>query len=140
VQPEGTLRVYTDGSCRFCRWARGLVEPYDTNRRLEFRDYNEPGVAAETPYTPAELARAMHVRTPDGRWTEGYWAWIEMLKVLPSRRRLAQMAELPPARWLGPLVYKGVAANRYRIPRWFLRRVNVPVPCGEACSLDGSQR
>ena len=29
VAAAGKLVIYTDANCRFCRWARDAVEPYD---------------------------------------------------------------------------------------------------------------
>jgi predicted DCC family thiol-disulfide oxidoreductase YuxK len=129
------LRVYTDGSCDFCWWARSLVEPYDTHHLVDFRDFNVPAIAAETPYSREQLLREMHVLTPDGRWHSGFWGWVALLRVLPRRRRLAQLLTLPPFRWLGPLAYKFIAYNRYRIPKWFLRLLGAPAPCNESCSI-----
>ena len=79
------LEVYTDGQCPLCRWMRARVEPLDIERRLEWFDYHEPEVLARAqPHTPRELAAEMHVRRRrDGAWRKGYWAWLEVLRVLP---------------------------------------------------------
>ncbi|HWR35487.1 MAG TPA: DUF393 domain-containing protein [Clostridia bacterium] len=127
------LRVYTDGNCEFCWWARGLIEPYDTGRRIDFRDFNRPEIAAETPFTRRELAREMHVLTPDGRWYAGFWGWMVILRVLPRRRWLARILSLPPFRWFGPTLYRFLASNRYRLPRFLLRRLGAPGLCADAC-------
>ena len=47
---------------------RARVEPFDTNDRLHFLDYNDAAVAAQTPFSREELDREMHVRAPDGTW------------------------------------------------------------------------
>lgn len=129
------LRVYTDGACAFCWWARGLVQPYDSEQRLDFRDFNDPAVASQTPYSRAELLREMHVLTPDGRWHSGFAGWVEILRVLPRRRWLAKVLAVPLIRWIGALAYKIAAANRYRLPRWFLRLLGAPQPCAKACEI-----
>lgn len=137
------VRVYTDGKCQFCWWARGFVEPYDSERRIDFRDFNDPAIAAETPYSRPELLRQMHVLTPDGRWHCGYLGWLAILKELPTRRWLARILALPPLRWLGPGAYTLLAANRYRIPTWLLTITGAPRPCTEGCELpqqSGRQR
>jgi predicted DCC family thiol-disulfide oxidoreductase YuxK len=128
MQPERTLRVYTDGQCRFCLWARGLIEPHDTGHLLEFRDYNDPLVAQEAPFTSAELSREMHVRTREGVWCAGYRAWIAVLGALPRWHWLARLAALPPLVWFGPSLYRRLAANRYRIARW-LPATGSPTQC-----------
>lgn len=129
------LRVYTDGSCSFCGWARSLVEPNDREYRLDFRDFNRPEVASETPFSTAELSRRMHVQTPDGSWCAGYWGWIAVFEALPRYRWLGRMLRWIPFRLLGPPAYDLLARNRYRIPLFLLRLLGAPRPCGEACAL-----
>ncbi len=116
------------------------MEPFDSDGRLDFRDYNIPGVAAETPFGMAELEAAMHVRTPDGRWVAGYMAWVEMLRVLPRLKWLARIAALRPLRVVGDWAYKLVAANRYRAPNWIFRWLRLPRPCDTACGLENRIR
>lgn len=112
-----------------------MVEPYDTGKRIDFRDFNIAEVAAETPYSREELVREMHVLTPDGRWHAGFFGWVAVLRELPRRRWLAKVLSMPPFRWIGPVLYRLIAANRFRIPKVLLRGVGVPSPCGENCSL-----
>ncbi len=128
MELDGKLRVYTDGCCGFCLWARRRLEPCDTSNRIEFRDYNDPVIAQETPFALEELSGRMHVFVPGTGWFAGYRAWIEVLRVLPRWRWLASIAALPPLAWIGPLIYRLIAANRYRIARW-LPAAAMPVEC-----------
>ncbi|HLY66433.1 MAG TPA: DCC1-like thiol-disulfide oxidoreductase family protein, partial [Chloroflexota bacterium] len=80
---EPQFEIYLDGSCAFCQWSRAHLEPWDTRGRLRFLDYNDPEVAAETPFSAEELGREMHLREPDGTWTAGFAAWTRILRVLP---------------------------------------------------------
>ena len=121
------LQIYTDGACDFCRALRAKVEPYDTRGLLRFLDYNDSDVAATTPFSREELAEQMHVRTPEGRWVKGYFGWIAILKVLPRGKWLGRLLAAPPLRWAGPLLYRAVAANRYRF-------FGLPPPCDTFCS------
>src|SRR3954465_5029371 len=123
------LVVYTDGSCPFCQWSRHQVERFDPERRVEFRDYNNPAAARETPFSDTELAKEMHALTLDGRWSEGYFAWIEVLKVLPRWRWLGKLLGFVPFRWIGPPLYRLIARNRYRAPNLLLRWMGAPPPC-----------
>jgi predicted DCC family thiol-disulfide oxidoreductase YuxK len=123
------LVVYTDGSCPFCNWSRQQVERYDRERRIEFRDYNDPAVARETPYNDAELAKQMHVRTPGEEWYAGFWAWLEVLKALPRWNWLGRVLGFAPFRWMGPSLYRLIARNRYRAPNLILRWLGAPPPC-----------
>ena len=135
MPPQAQLRIYTDGSCEFCLWARSLVEPLDGNRRLDFRDFNRPEIAAETPYSATELGRRMHVLSPDGHWQAGFWGWVAIFDVLPRYKWLGRLLRWIPFRWIGPGLYGFLARNRYRIPRALLRLVGAPRPCNEGCAL-----
>ena len=135
MEAAAKLTVYDDGNCPFCQGAQGWVERRDREHRLEFRDFNRPEVVAETPFSPAELTRRMHVRSPDGEWHVGFFGWIAVLSALPRWRLLARLMRRPPLRWLGPRVYQFIADRRYRIPRFLLRWMGAPPPCDAACAL-----
>lgn len=137
MSSTATIRIYHDGRCPFCQWAQQVIERRDRDRRLEFRDYHEHG--AETPFALSDLSRAMHVRTPDGTWHIGFFGWLQIVKALPRWRRLARVLELPPLRWIGPLVYRLIAGNRYRIPQLLLRWLGAPPVCSPACDLPPSR-
>jgi predicted DCC family thiol-disulfide oxidoreductase YuxK len=108
--------IFLDGSCSFCQWTRAKIEPYDSDGRLRFVDYNDPAVAAQAPFPRAELDQEMHMRTPDGRWLRGFEAWLALMLVLPKLVWLGRIASLPPLRWLGPPVYGFIARHRYSLP------------------------
>ena len=111
-----TYDIFMDGSCSFCQWSRTKVEPYDSSARLRFLDYNDPGVAAQAPFSRGELDREMHVRMPDGQWLKGFEAWLALLRVLPKLAWIGRIAGLPPLRWLGPSLYAFIARHRYSLP------------------------
>jgi predicted DCC family thiol-disulfide oxidoreductase YuxK len=123
------LVVYTDGGCPFCLWSRRKVEGYDREHLVEFRDYNDPVLARETPYADSELGAEMHVLAPGGRWYGGFFAWLEILKVLPRWRWLGELLGCVPFRWMGPPLYRLIARNRYGWPNFVLRRIGAPPPC-----------
>ncbi len=140
MQGSGKLRIYTDGQCRFCMWMQEQAIRFDADQRLDWRDYNLPEVAAETPFSRDELARRMHVLTPDGKWHEGYFGWVAILSALPRWRALAPIARLWPLTRIGPRAYQFVANHRYCIPRFVLRLLGAPAPCPPAgCPLPGTE-
>ncbi|HEX8179764.1 MAG TPA: DUF393 domain-containing protein [Pyrinomonadaceae bacterium] len=131
------LEVYTDGQCPLCRWMRARVEPLDTERRLVWFDYHDPeALARAAPHTRRELAAEMYVRrTPNGAWRKGYWAWLEVLAMLPRWRWLAPLLARWPFRVLGPHLYRFVAGRRYTL-------FGIPPPCDEngVCQLHTTQK
>ena len=128
-QKTKRLVAYTDGRCPFCQWSRRQVERYDLAGLVEFRDYHQPAIARETPYSDEELASEMHVRTPDAKWYGGFAAWQEVLKALPRWRWLGRLASSAPFRWIGPSAYRLIARNRYRAPKFLLKWLGAPAPC-----------
>jgi predicted DCC family thiol-disulfide oxidoreductase YuxK len=108
--------IFLDGSCSFCQWSRAKIEPFDSASRLRFLDYNDPMIAAEAPFPRPDLDREMHLRTPEGKWLQGFEAWLAILRVLPKLSWLGQVASLPPLSWLGPPVYNFIARHRYSLP------------------------
>lgn len=128
----GRIQVLTDGECPLCLWSRARVEPRDREGRIEWFNYRDPEVvkALAPPYSFEELNKEMHVRTPDGRWTGGYEAWLELVRVLPRWRVFVPILSLWPFTSLGAIFYRWLANRRYAL-------FGVPPPCDEAgvCSL-----
>jgi len=102
---------------------RARVEPLDRDRRIEWLDYNDPEVLQRaTPHTREELATEMHARPANGKWFKGYFAWIEVVRVLRRWRWLATIMSIWPCTSLGPIGYKWLARRRYTL-------FGVPPPC-----------
>jgi predicted DCC family thiol-disulfide oxidoreductase YuxK len=117
------IEVYTDGQCPLCQWMRARVEPFDRHHRIAWLDYRDPEVLKRAaPYTFQQLNEEMHTRTPDGRWSGGYWAWVALMRVLPGWRWFAPVLSVWPFTRLGPLFYRLLAARRYKL-------FGVPPPC-----------
>ena len=128
---NATYDVFMDGSCSFCRWSQSIIEPYDSDSRLRFLDYNEPAIAAQAPFPRAELDAEMHVRTPSGNWLKGFEGWLALMHVLPRLAWLGRIASIPPLRWLGPPTYAFVARHRYSLP-------GAPAHCEtDTCAIPG---
>jgi predicted DCC family thiol-disulfide oxidoreductase YuxK len=126
-----TYDIFMDGSCSFCPWTQQQVQPYDTNSRLRFVDYNDPAVAAQAPFSREDLDNEMHVRTPEGTWLKGFAAWQVLLLVLPKLAWLGHLAKMPPMRWMGPSVYAFIARHRYSLP-------GAPARCeSDTCAIPG---
>lgn len=106
-----------------------MMVRFDREGWLEFLDYNQPGIGAQTPFSFEQLHYRMHVQTPDGQWHTGYFGWVAILSALPRWRWLARVLRRWPFRRLGPRVYQFVANHRYRVPRILLRWLGAPAAC-----------
>ena len=121
-----------DGGCAFCQWARARIEPFDTNDQLKFLDYNDPAVAAQSPFAREELDREIHVRAPDGAWHAGFAAWVLLLRAMPFLSWMGVLLGSAMFRTAGPRLYRWVARNRHRLP-------GKPPACrADACRLQPS--
>jgi len=117
------IEVYTDGNCNLCRWMRARVEPLDRDHRIEWLDYNEREILKRaSPYTREEMAEEMHARCANGIWFKGYFAWIEVISVLPRWKWLVPVLSVWPFTKLGPIFYGWLAKRRYTL-------FGVPPPC-----------
>jgi predicted DCC family thiol-disulfide oxidoreductase YuxK len=102
---------------------RARVEPLDRERRIEWLDYNDPeALKRAAPHTRAELAAEMHAHLAGGKWCKGYFAWIEVIRVLPRWAWLAPVMSVWPFTTLGPIGYQWLAARRYTL-------FGIPPPC-----------
>jgi predicted DCC family thiol-disulfide oxidoreductase YuxK len=120
--------IFLDGACSFCRWSRAKIEPFDTAGRVQFLDYNDPAVAAQSPFPRNVLDQEMHMRTPEGKWLRGFEAWLVLLRVLPRLAWLGWIAGLWPFHWLGAPLYGFIGRHRYSLP-------GAPAPCeGDTCA------
>ena len=112
---SGRVEVFYDGKCPVCRASRSWARRRDGDHRLQWFDATDPACADRLPASAAELARAVWVRRSDGTLASGYWAWLAVLAELPSWRPVARLLALPPLAWVGPPVYRLVAALRHRL-------------------------
>lgn len=102
---------------------REHVEPLDRNHHLEWLDYNDPEIRQRAaPHTLEQMTEEMHVRIDDGRWFKGYFAWIEVIRVLPRWKWIVPMMSMWPFTRLGPVFYHWLASRRYTL-------FGVPPPC-----------
>jgi predicted DCC family thiol-disulfide oxidoreductase YuxK len=112
VKENDCIEVFYDATCPLCRVSRRWVEGRDHDRRLAFRDLEDPAAAGCTSGAPGG---AMWVRLPGGVTASGFAGWLAVLRALPRWRYLARGLGLAPLRWLGPPVYRLVARHRHAL-------------------------
>jgi predicted DCC family thiol-disulfide oxidoreductase YuxK len=106
---------------------RARVEPFDRDGQLEWLDLNAPeALSRAAPHTHAQLAEEMYTRRKaDGAWSKGFFAWVEVLRLLPGFRWLAWLFSRWPFTALGPVLYRQLAKRRYQL-------FGIPPPCDAA--------
>lgn len=125
------LEVYTDGQCPLCKWMRERVSRRDRLQRIKWLDYRDRQVQSLTPYSFEQLDAQMHARRmADGRWSSGYHAWLEVMRLLPRWRYIVPLLSIWPFTFLGRILYRWLATRRYKL-------FGVPPPCDAdgVCSL-----
>jgi predicted DCC family thiol-disulfide oxidoreductase YuxK len=113
--PPGRFVILYDGHCRFCTagsrrlaaWMRGAVEQ---------ADFQRPGVLERFPgLTHEKCMERLHLVAPDGRVFAGAEAIARAIATRPLLGKLAFLYFVPGLRQLIDVIYKLVAAHRYRI-------------------------
>lgn len=130
TQPNATSDqavVLYDSECGFCQLSVGILKRLDWLGRLAFqsaRDEHLP--AAADKLDRQRLLVEMHVLTPGRRSAHaGFKAFRWLAWRLPLTMPVAPLLYVPGVLWLGNLVYRWVAKNRFDL-----------VPCeGGACRL-----
>ena len=109
--------VIYDGLCPFCIRSMVILDYLDVRRRLSFVDLERewPKAAVLAPGVSPEQARhAMHVTSPDGRVTRGFFAFRSLARVLPPLWLVLPLLYLPLMDRIGPWFYDLVARSRGR--------------------------
>lgn len=111
-----------DGDCGICTKAVGFVERHlvpptaPARRRTVIVAWQDADLAVLR-LTQGECEEALQWVDVDGGISSGHRA-VGRLLLRAGRwwRPLGHLALLPPTSWLAALVYRWVAANRYRLP------------------------
>ena len=121
------LLVLYDADCGLCTHSARLLRRLDPGGRLQLVPLRAVTGIPGAPPVEA-LIQALHVRAPDGRWSAGGAACLEISREIALLRPFGRLARLPVVRRLVEPTYARIAANRLRISR--LLRL-------DACRVDG---
>jgi predicted DCC family thiol-disulfide oxidoreductase YuxK len=109
--------VLWDGECGMCRRYADAIQAADTTGTIETVPYQVWTGPEMNEAFAADCARALHVRTMDGRMLRGADAVLFTYQILGWR--LAAVVRMRPFIWPVELLYKIVAANRYVFSKLF---------------------
>jgi predicted DCC family thiol-disulfide oxidoreductase YuxK len=105
--------VFYDEDCGFCRWTMAWALVHDERRALTAEPIQSAtGARLLADLSPDERLRSAHVVHDDGRRTSGGAAVLDVLRALPSTRRLGALPAGPTER-----VYRLVADHRHHVGR-----------------------
>jgi predicted DCC family thiol-disulfide oxidoreductase YuxK len=112
----GTNVVLYDGLCRFCTAQSKHLIALARPGAVELVSFQDPGALDRFPgLTHALCMQAMILVTPEGRVVRGFEAAVRAVATRPILKYIAYLYYLPGLRQLCDLVYRMIAANRYRI-------------------------
>lgn len=109
------LEVWLDGACPVCRKSQRFCERRLPGGRVRFEDFRI-AKDSDLPMERRAHEASMWIRDSDGRMLEGFPAWRRIMAEIPGWRWLATLAGLPPARWIGPTLYRFIARSRFGLP------------------------
>lgn len=112
---RGRATLLYDGGCGFCLASIRRLQGLDLFGRLELVDFHRvPDLTRLHPaLTPGRCHSRMQLVEPDGRLSEGFWAFRRLSVLLPLLWPLAPGLRLPGMGWVGPRIYDAVARRRF---------------------------
>ena len=129
-----TLAFLYDGHCRLCLNGAALMRRLARPGSVELVDFQAPGALAAFPQVDyATCMAAAQLVSGDTRAWSGLEAVVRALATRPLLRAVTWLYFVPGVRTLADVLYRWVAANRYR----FLGRT----ACADgACALHDRAR
>lgn len=119
IEPRTT--VYFDGACPLCRREISLLQKFDRNNRLLFRDISPPQAAAFCPLPQQDMLARFHVRRADGVMLDGAAAFLAAYAVIPRLGVLDRLSRSRIACGILNIFYAGFLKLRPGL-QWLPRR------------------
>lgn len=112
------LEVLYDGQCPLCIRSMTILQYGDWFERIRFSNVLERWESLQQEkqldIPQSEFLREMYLMMPDGTLRKGFFAFKELVKVVPLFWFLVPFFYLPFASSLGPKIYNFVASRRNR--------------------------
>jgi predicted DCC family thiol-disulfide oxidoreductase YuxK len=112
--PTGTL--FFDGACGMCTRSRDLLLRMDRTGKLHTEVLQSPGAAQRLGIEPASLLESVRWLDSSGAVYSGAEAANAALSAAIGTRIPLAIYRIPGIRYIEDVVYRWVAANRYRFP------------------------
>ena len=112
---SGKYTILYDGQCPFCTARSRTLRKLARHGAIETVDFNQPGPLDSFPgISYDERMQAVHLVAPDGSVYKGIEAAVRAVATRPVLRWIVHLYYLPGVRRLCDLLYRFIAANRYR--------------------------
>ncbi|MDA1292776.1 MAG: DCC1-like thiol-disulfide oxidoreductase family protein [bacterium] len=113
---KGKIVILYDGMCGLCRRSIFMVQLMDVLNRTKPVDFRDGILRSKhaPDITEADLDRAMHIKTPKGKYYKGFYAFRKLSWHMPSLRILTPLMYLPGVAPVGCMIYTKIAASRNR--------------------------
>lgn len=110
-----SIQIVYDGHCQFCTASIEMLKVMDLFYRLTFVDYQTcKDVSVLHPKLTKERVRSqLYLVEPTGDLYGGFFAFRRLTLLLPMLYPVILFAYFPGANVFGPLMYAGIAKNRY---------------------------
>jgi predicted DCC family thiol-disulfide oxidoreductase YuxK len=123
MSPNPLIVLY-DADCNLCQTAKHQLMAWDKTHRIDLIPLQDETVRERYPElpSPVTLKMVMHAISPDGRISAGASAYREIGRIISLRtlqgillRLYSLMTLLPGVLPLAEIVYRQIAANRYKL-------------------------
>ena len=112
---SGNILIY-DADCRLCVTSKQWLEKWDPQRQIEFVPFQDSRAKDLVPeLTVFTRMDAIRFVDPEGRVFTGVAAFRRMLPLLPGGWVLSSLFYLPGFLWMAHILYRHLAAHRYRM-------------------------
>ncbi|MBZ5596213.1 MAG: DCC1-like thiol-disulfide oxidoreductase family protein [Acidobacteriia bacterium] len=111
------FKVFYDDQCEICQAGVSWLRLLDRGGRTECLGIHPETIAPHPALAIDRCLQELHVVTPDERVLTGWDAVARLARLSPFTWMIGAVGAVPPFRWIGRLVYRLVAANRYALSK-----------------------
>lgn len=116
AQPAQPTLIY-DGECGLCQQAVTTLKRWDREHALRYVPFQDSAAVSQFGIALPALAAAMHLVLPDGRVYPGADAVPELMRLLPGKRWVAALFDIPGVPPLARKIYARIALRRHCLVR-----------------------
>lgn len=107
-----------DGQCEICQACVSWLRLLDRGDKVTCVPIEQATLSTLHPsLTLEECLREIHILTPDERILVGWEGIAHLARLFPPTWLIGTLGSLPPFQWVGRMVYRFVAGNRYTLSK-----------------------